>query len=329
MPIKDKVLKQLEYNRGKYISGEELATLLGVSRNSVWKAVKSLQEQGYEILGVSNKGYLLNENSDVISAQGIEKYLGALENIFDIEVYEQVTSTNDLLKDSRGKQGKVIVAQEQTGGKGRLGRSFYSPRNTGIYFSILLTPAIPIGEATSVTAAAAVAVAEAIEKLTGKAVQIKWVNDIYLEEKKVCGILTEGSFDMENQSLGQVILGIGANLEEPLGGFPLELTSLAGGVFNGAALPRDSKNLLVAEILIRFWAYYENIQDKSFLQGYRQRSMVRGRDILIMRGQDPPRKAKAVDIDENFHLVVEGEDGEQERLSSGEISIRPLGGNYE
>ncbi len=324
MAVKDRVLKELEYNRGKFISGEELAFSLGVSRNSVWKAVKNLQDQGHEIIGVPNKGYSLNEISDVISAQGIEKYLASQEGVFHIEVHKQVTSTNDFIKNLKASEGRVIVAQEQTGGKGRLGRSFYSPEGTGIYFSLLLTPTIPIDEATAVTAAAAVAVAEAMEKLAGKEVQIKWVNDIYINDKKVCGILTEGVFDMENRRLGQVILGIGINLMEPLEGFPSELIPSAGGVFKEGEAPKDSKNLLIAEVLLRFWSYYKNLQDKNFLTGYRQRSMVTGKDILIIRGQETPRKAKALDIDENFHLIVEREDGEIEHLSSGEVSIRPL-----
>ena len=324
MAVKDRVLKELEYNRGKFISGEDLAFSLGVSRNSVWKAVKNLQDQGHEIIGVPNKGYSLNEISDVISAQGIEKYLASQEGLFHIEVHKQVTSTNDFIKNLKASEGRVIVAQEQTGGKGRLGRSFYSPEGTGIYFSLLLTPTIPIDEATAVTAAAAVAVAEAMEKLAGKEVQIKWVNDIYINDKKVCGILTEGVFDMENRRLGQVILGIGINLMEPLEGFPSELIPSAGGVFKEGEAPKDSKNLLIAEVLLRFWSYYKNLQDKNFLTGYRQRSMVTGKDILIIRGQETPRKAKALDIDENFHLIVESEDGEIEHLSSGEVSIRPL-----
>ncbi len=324
MSVKDRVLKELENNRGKYISGEELAGLLGVSRNSVWKSVKHLQENGYEVIGVPNKGYMLNDNSDIISPQGIEKYLGSLEGVFDIEVHEQVISTNDLLKDLKAKEGKVVVAQEQTGGKGRLGRNFHSPKGTGVYFSLLLTPAIAIDEATTITAAAAVAVSEAIEKLTGEDAEIKWVNDIYIKKKKVCGILTEGIFDMENRRLGQVILGIGINLTEPPDGFPADISSLAGGVFKEAESPKDSRNLLVAEVLFHFWTYYNKLQAKEFLPGYRNRSMVTGKDILILRGEDTPKKAKALDIDENFHLIVKREDGEIERISSGEVSIRPV-----
>jgi BirA family biotin operon repressor/biotin-[acetyl-CoA-carboxylase] ligase len=324
MAVKDRVLRELEYNRGEYISGEDLANSLGVSRNSIWKSVKNLQEQGYEILGVPNKGYLLKENSDIISAQGIEKYLGSLVKVFDIEVHKKVSSTNDLIKDSKGIEGKVIVAEEQTGGKGRLGRSFYSPKESGVYFSLLLTPTIPIDEATAITAAAAVAVAEAMEKMTGQDVQIKWVNDIYLNGKKVCGILTEGIFDMENRRLGQVILGIGINLTEPQEGFPIDLSPSAGCVFREGTTPKDGRNLIVAEVLMHFWTYYKNLQSKSFLAGYRKRSMVTGRDILILRGQELPRKAKALDIDDNFHLIVEGEDGTIENLSSGEVSVRPI-----
>lgn len=324
MAVKDKVLRDLENNREKYISGEVLAGSLGVTRNAVWKAIKSLQGQGYEILGVPNKGYMLKATSDVISTQGIEKYIGTQEGVFEIEVYKRLPSTNDLLKNSNSKEGRVIVAEEQTAGKGRLGRSFYSPKGTGVYFSLLLTPTIPIDEATAITAAAAVAVAEAMEKFTGDNVEIKWVNDIFIKGKKVCGILTEGVFDIENRRLGQVILGIGINLTTPNEGFPGDLSALAGSVFKEGESPRDSRNLLVAEILLGFWSYYKNLGVKSFLSGYRQRSMVTGKDILILRGQDTPKKAKALDIDENFHLIVETEDGGVEHLSSGEVSIRPL-----
>ena len=324
MAVKDKVLRDLENNRGKYISGEALAGSLGVTRNSVWKAIKSLEGQGYEILGVPNKGYMLKATSDVLSVQGIEKYIGTQEGVFEIEVYKRLPSTNDLLKNSNSKEGRVIVAEQQTAGKGRVGRSFYSPKGTGVYFSLLLTPTIPIDEATAITAAAAVAVAEAMEKFTGDDVEIKWVNDIFIKGKKVCGILTEGVFDVENRRLGQVVLGIGINLTAPEEGFPGDLGVLAGSVFKEGKSPSDSRNLLVAEILLRFWPYYKNLGVKSYLSGYRQRSMVTGKDILILRGQDSPKKAKALDIDENFHLIVETEDGEVEHLSSGEVSIRPL-----
>lgn len=324
MAVIDKVLKELEYNRGRYISGVDLASTLGVSRNSIWKAVKNLQEQGYEILGVPNKGYLLNEKSDLISAQGIEKYLPSHVGIFDIEVHEQVDSTNDLLKSTKANEGKVIISQEQTAGKGRVGRSFYSPKGTGIYFSLLLTPTIAIDAATSITAAAAVAVSEALEKLSCEDVKIKWVNDIYINGKKVCGILTEGIFDMENRRLGKVILGIGINLKSPPGGFPKDISSVAGSVFKKNEGPEDIRNFLLAEILGKFWDYYINLEDKNFLSGYRQRSMVTGKDILILRGEDSPSKGKALSIDENFYLVVEKEDGEIAHLSSGEVSIRPV-----
>ena len=169
MNLTDQVLEALQ-DSGAPLSGEELAQRFGVSRNSVWKAVNRLKEAGYEITAATNRGYQLVGDSDVLSAENIRRQLGPAARDAAIEVRDRVTSTNTLLKEiaeQGGREGMVIVAQEQTAGKGRLGRSFYSPKGTGLYLSILLRPSFSAQEALSITTAAAVAAAEAIDSLTG------------------------------------------------------------------------------------------------------------------------------------------------------------------
>ena len=197
MSVKDEVLKELENNKGDYISGGQLADNLGVSRNSVWKAIKALEKSGYEINAIPNKGYCLAEKNDILSSYSIKQHLKNPH--LDISVFSSVTSTNTILKEMAeqgAKEGTVIIAEEQTAGRGRTGKQFYSPKGTGIYISILLRPDIPAEESLFLTTSAAVATARAIEDVSDKRALIKWVNDIYLEDKKTCGILTEGAFNV-------------------------------------------------------------------------------------------------------------------------------------
>lgn len=319
LSVKDNVLKYLEDNRGTYISGEQLADVLGVSRTSVWKAIKKLQEGGFSIDAVSNKGYMLMENSDILTESGVVSKLQYKDDI-RLEVYDCVESTNLALK-KRGdeKEGLVIAANAQTGGLGRLGRSFYSPTDSGIYFSILLKPQIETEEVTLLTSIAAVAVCEAIETCTGRQPSIKWVNDVFLNGKKVNGTLTQASFSMEDRKPEYVIVGIGINLYEPENGFGDELKDIAG--FIEEQRIGNLKNDMLAVVLNRFFYYYKNFEAKEFIEEYRKRSFVIGKDINIISGNST-RKAKAIGIDDSCHLIVENEDGQTESVSSGEISIR-------
>ena len=185
MKVKDQVLKQLEDNKGTYFSGSELAAALGVSRNAVWKAIKSLEKSGYRISAVPNKGYCLNMDNDILSSWSIKQHLN--HDGLNITVYDTISSTNDVLKEQAAQgapHGTVIISQEQTAGKGRMGKNFYSPSKTGIYLSILVRPDIPAGESLFLTTSAAVATAKAIEDVSDKKADIKWVNDIYISDKK-------------------------------------------------------------------------------------------------------------------------------------------------
>ena len=323
MKTRDKILDLLESRKGEYISGEELASELSVTRAAVWKAVTGLREDGYPINAVPNKGYRLAEETDYLTEQGIWKYLDRSCSMLNIRVLPETGSTNDLLRersDAGCPEGTVLIAGMQTDGKGRLGRRFYSPANTGIYMSLLLRPDGSASFQTAfLTAAAAVAVCEAIESVSGRAAQIKWPNDIFMDRKKVCGILAESSVRAGSGTMERVILGIGTNAYPPEGGFPKEIREIAGAVFSEPQ--NEGKNRLTAELLNRFMAYYLNPDRDDTAAKYRARCMVIGQkiDVLSPAGR---RKAAALDVDEDCRLVVRYEDGETEHLSSGEISIK-------
>ena len=387
MATKEKILAVLEENKGKWYSGEDLAQITQVSRAAVWKAVKSLQNEGYEISAVTNRGYCLAEKTDILSKAGILKYLQAFRNkqdaqcgtehytvdgaersaaeknlscgcseFYDLQVVPVTGSTNTDVREAAqkgAKEGYVVIAAEQTRGSGRRGRSFYSPSGTGVYISVLLRPEnCPAGDAVRITTIAAVAACKSIEDLimqeksalenipaaenaadpqeiargTGNAPGIKWVNDVYMRGRKVCGILTQGSFDMESALLDYAVMGIGFNVYEPEGGFPEEIANVAGAVF--AEKTEDAKNRLCAAFLYHFEEQYRHLRSRGYAEEYRARSIVTGRKIRVLKGAeyqqgpDAGREAEAIGIDDDCRLHVRYEDGSDEWLSSGEISIR-------
>ena len=325
MSAKQHVLSVLEKNKGKSVSGAKLAQELFISRNAVWKAIKSLQLEGYDITAVPNKGYCLSEDNDILSVESIIPYLSDHISPVNLEVRKSVTSTNTILKElaSEGEaEGRVLIAEEQTGGRGRLGRNFYSPARTGLYMSILLRPKVTVEDSLYITTSAAVSVAKAIEKVTGCEAKIKWVNDIFCDGKKVCGILTEAGVDFEGGGLEYCIVGIGINVARPQGDFPDEIKEIAGGIFEPNRYSSNLRSKLAAEILNYFWGYYSEFSKKAFIDEYRRRSFLIGKEVNIISG-DQLQNAKALDIDENARLVVQLPDGEIKTLSSGEVSIRP------
>ncbi len=320
MTVKEHILKLLENNRGKYYSGQDIAEEINVSRAAVWKAVKQLQADGYRIDAVSNKGYCMSDDNDIISADSIKKYLTVPIN--NIEVYKTVTSTNDLAKQyalDLKPEGTVIVAREQTAGRGRKGRSFYSPMSTGVYISVLLRPELTAEKTLYITTAAAVAVAKAIEKISGKEAKIKWVNDIFVDGKKVCGILTEGAIDFETGKMQYAVLGIGVNIKKPENDFPSEIQNIAGSVFD--TTDKEVSSIIVAEILNNFMNYYKNLANKPFYEEYKKRMFLIGKHLTVYSGKDS-YPAVAIDLDEELSLVVKDENGNIKKLNTGEVSIK-------
>lgn len=324
MTVKEQLFAIFDNNRNIFLSGGELAARLGVSRSAVWKAVRQLESEGYAFDSVSGKGYRLREEGDVLSEQGIRKYLGAADTRFDLRVYKTITSTNTVLKEMAAEgapEFTVLVAAEQTAGRGRMNRKFYSPTATGLYLSLLLRPKMRAEEALFITTAAAVAVARVVEEISGKQAGIKWVNDVFVDGKKICGILTEAAFDMESGALEYAIAGIGVNICTPQGGFPDEIKDIATSIFGDSAPPADTRNKIAAGIIRYFTEYYQNLPAHTFFDDYVRRSVVVGRDIFVL-GKGEPRPAKALSIDKNCNLRVCYEDGGEEVLASGEISVK-------
>lgn len=321
MSVKNEVLHILEQYKGNSISGQELAEKLDVSRTSVWKAINSLKEEGHLISGVPSKGYSLSPASDVLSPEGIRPFLMDEYNQIPITVYKTIGSTNTEAKLRSMKDaghGTVILSEEQTGGRGRMGRNFYSPSESGIYMSIILKPKLNIADSVLITTAAAVAVCLAVDKFTDQDPKIKWVNDIYINNKKVCGILTEAVTDIESGTVNSIVVGIGLNVKTV--NFPAELKEIAGSVFNSG---KDSyiRNRLAAEIINSILSMCKNPEDKSFLKTYKERSMILGEKIRYLKN-NMWYEGYAQDIDEFGGLVVFHGDGHKEVLHSGEISVR-------
>lgn len=323
MIIKEQILKILEKSKGGYVSGEEIAEALSVSRNAVWKAVNSLKSDGHIIVAATNKGYCLSESSNVFTAQSVYANLGSeLRERLSISVVPVVGSTNTELKalaEQGGADGTVLIALEQTAGRGRLGRSFYAPKDTGLYMSILLRPDLSAQDALYITTCAAVAAAQAIDTAAGVQSEIKWVNDIYLNRKKVCGILTEASIDFESGGLNYAVLGIGINLTTS--DFPEELRDIAASI---STEKTDLRPIISAELLKNFYAYYKNLHECSFLSEYRRRSMLTGEDISFIRGNDI-FNGRVMGIDDEVRLVVQLENGETTAFSSGEVQLKKGG----
>lgn len=247
-------------------------------------------------------------------------HLGSARDFYQIQPVAVCESTNSDIKRAAlagEPEGLVIIADRQTAGRGRMNRAFFSPEDTGLYMSVLLRPKMRASDSALVTAAAAVAAAEAIEAVSQRAARIKWVNDIFLGDKKVCGILAEGSVAADG-ALQFIALGIGINVQAPSGGFPDLLSQTACAVFDAPA-PPCAREHLAAAVLKRLHRY-RSAQTRDFLPAYRERSMVIGKPIHILSG-DHQIPARALAIDEDCRLVVETKDGIFS-LCSGEISIR-------
>lgn len=323
MTTKEKLLALLEDSKGTFFSGEEIARTLQVSRAAVWKAVNALREDGYTIDAATNKGYRLSPDSDILSPQGIRRFLKPEYRDLDLTVLPTAPSTNALVREKANQgrpEGCVIIACEQTDGRGRYGRQFFSPVDSGVYLSLLLRPtAYSPQQATCLTAAAAAAMCQAIEAMTGQQPGIKWVNDIFLHGKKVCGILTEAAVGLETGTLNYMVLGAGVNLYPPAEGFPEEIQPIAGSVLERSC--PEAKNRLVGEFLNRFWDFYSHPECRAYLEDYRARSLAIGRRVTVLSNGQAV-SAYAYGIDDDFRLLVRYDSGKTEALSYGEIRIQ-------
>lgn len=330
MSTKSEILEVLNKNTNTYISGQQLADMLSLSRNSVWKAIKKLQEQGYEIESKPSIGYRLMKSEDIITADGVKD---GLTQHCKVQVYDVLDSTNRVARELPSCEiPHIIIANEQTKGRGRLGRSFYSPANAGLYMTLAFKPTFGLDRAMLTTTFAAVAVCNAIEKTMGLYPKIKWVNDLYMNGKKVCGIMTEAQTSVETGNIDRIILGIGVNCFETQ--LPEDLEDIA--VSLGTPKMEYTRNQLAAAIVNEFFALLDEPDTKKVLRQYKSRSFILGEQIMIyntITGQSPDKnskgiRARAIDIDDNGGLVVEYLEGrrmrEMDTLTTGEISIRKV-----
>lgn len=315
MATKEKLLALLTAHPGTFLSGEEIAKELGVSRAAVCKAARGLRNQGLPIEAVTNRGYCLEENADLTDPGKISADLSPM---WQLQYFPSLPSTNSFLRElalQGAPEGTVILADSQTCGRGRMGRSFFSPLNTGLYLSLLLRPRdLSPEESLQITTAAAAALCLAIEEVTGRQPKIKWVNDLYLKDRKISGILTEASFSMESGMLDFAVLGVGLNLYPPLEGFPEELKEIAGALLEK---PQPGlKNRLTAAFLNRFGDLYTGRNFAEASRIYRSRSYLTGKAVLA-----GGRQAQVLDITDRCQLLVKYDDGTEKALSYGEVSI--------
>lgn len=318
MTSKYQVLKILSENKGQVLSGQKIGQSLCLSRNGVWKAIEALRADGHQIPALKNKGYLLESLSPDLNEDSLRLELRPDFDQAIINTYSSSISTNSLCKEVMEKDGiknALIVSHEQTNGKGRQGKVFYSPKG-GLYFSFGFKPFNLDFDQAILTIGIAVAVVETFKKLYGIDLNIKWVNDLYYKDKKVCGILTEGSLNMETGLMDYIICGIGINVVQKET-YPRDLSSIMGPIFQD--LPGNfNANILVGQIIKSF---FRSMDDVNLINKYKLSCQTLGQDISFQKGSNT-YIGRARDIDSQGRLLVDMEDASLETLSFGQVSIR-------
>lgn len=323
MSVKAEVIRILEESKGESVSGSCIAKQLGVTRASVNKAVAALRAEGFCIDAVTNRGYRLTWESSAVSSTQIEAFLNTSILGQKLYVLDTVDSTNNYVKKLAAEgesEGTLVVAKHQSAGRGRMGREFVSQKDTGVYFSLLLRPTLCIDEALLLTSAAAVAVCRAVDALAKVRTEIKWVNDVYLGGKKLCGILTEAASGFESGGVEYVVVGIGINVAN----VPLDETikSIATSISDNTD-KRINSSELIACVVNELEKIYKNIGTREFMSEYRERSCVIGKRVNAIRA-GVSREVYAEGIDDDGALIVINENGQREHISSGEVSIRAV-----
>ncbi len=330
--MKEQVLALLTAQAGSYISGEEMSARLGVSRAAVWKAVAALREDGCDIQAAPRRGYRLVSDGDRLTAGCILPHLSRPRDGERLICLDTVDSTNNYAKAlamNGGADGTAIVANQQTGGRGRLGRSFQSPRDKGIYLTMLYRPDVPPARTLSFTAYVAVAVCDGIEAAAGVRPGIKWTNDIVLGGKKLCGILTEMAVEGETGALQYVITGIGVNANHAPEDFSPEVRPMAESLMQYLGRPVD-RAVLCARLIDALDDMYDQWLHGGgdYFERYRAGCLTLGKPVKLLRNGGA-EDAFAEDIDRDFGLIVRHPDGRRETVAAGEVSVRGLWGYAE
>lgn len=323
-------MRLFEESPKAFLSGEELSSRLGVSRTAIWKHIKALREEGYVFESQPRLGYRLVHMADSLQGHTIHNGLQTRTMGQKIIFREILDSTNALAKEEAlngAPEGLLVLAETQTNGRGRRGRSWISQSGKGIWSSLVLRPEVSPMEASKLTIIASVAVIKTIEKVYNLVAGIKWPNDIVLEGKKIAGILTELSADVER--INHVILGIGINVSQEEADFPKELQPFASSLYlsTGAFMPRQR---ILQVLLQEFEVLYEGFlrgEFASILNEWRRYSVTIGKEVVVDRIKDQVTGI-AIDVDADGVLLVQREDGTLERIVAGDVSLRRREGHY-
>lgn len=324
--MKEEILRLLRSADG-YISGQELCNRFGVSRTAVWKAINQLKEAGYEIEAHQNKGYRLMAAPDLMTEAEIKSLMHTEWVAKEVLYFDTIDSTNTKAQELAEKgypSGTLVVADKQESGKGRRGRSWVSPSGTGIFMTLMIKPDINPNNASMLTLVAALAVAKAITSVTGEEAMIKWPNDIVVNSKKVCGILTEmnAQFDYINH----IVVGIGINVHNE--SFPEEISQMASSLMIEAGGKRFHRAQIIAETMSYFEQYYDTFlktQDLSALvREYDELLVNRNKSVRVLDPKEP-FDGKAMGITPKGELIVDTWES-RKLVSSGEVSVRGIYG---
>ncbi|OLS03145.1 biotin--[acetyl-CoA-carboxylase] ligase [Tissierella creatinophila] len=324
--MKNKILKRLK-NSDDFVSGEKISQEFNMTRSGIWKYINMLKEEGYIIESIPRKGYRIISSPDILTLQEIENNLSTEFIGRNIYYYDTMDSTNKEAKRiaSLEDEGTIVISEEQADGKGRLGRNWVSPKGKGIWMSIILKPDVEPVKVGAITLLGAASVFKGLKKMNIVS-EIKWPNDILISEKKVCGILTEMSAELN--MINHLIMGIGINVNLDEVDIPDELKEKATSIKIEQKKEIDRK-LLLANILNEFEKLYIAFKDdgnvSKAIEICRENSVSIGREVRVIRGREE-RIGKALDINDRGELIVEFDDGKTESIFAGEVSVRGVNG---
>lgn len=327
--MKDEILRLLKTNEGNFISGQLISENLGVSRTAIWKYINSLKDEGYEIESISKRGYRLVSSPDLLTFEEIRNNLNTNYIGQNFMYFQTIDSTNNKAKELANdlSDGTVIISEEQTSGRGRLGRVWTAPKFKGIWMSVILKPDIEPFNVPKVTQVGAAAVIKTLSEFNIKA-YVKWPNDIILNNKKVCGILTEMSGELNK--INYIVMGIGINVNIEEAEFPEALRDTATSLSLETRNKIKRKDLVTKllnnfEVLYNEFAYKNDI--KNSIKICRENSILIGKEVKILKLNNESF-GKAIDLNESGELIVQYPDDTTEKILSGEVSVRGIHGNY-
>ena len=323
--MRQRILEMLMDATGVYISGEQMSGKLGISRAAVWKHIKILESEGYEIDSISGLGYKLNSIPDILDSKTIRHGLKTQSFGHSLEIYETIDSTNSRAKKlalDGAPEGTIVVADTQSAGRGRMDRTWISPAKKGLWLSIILTPPIKPQRAPELTVLAAIATVRALEDFIGLSASIKWPNDIVINGKKLCGILAE--IQAEPDVINSVVMGIGINVNMQREDFPDELKDLATSLFiekDKVFSRRELLSVLLENLEKIYYEYLKSDDLGPFLDFYKSCSVTLGRNVKVAE-RASSFECFAFDIHKDGALLVRLNDGSTRKILSADVSVR-------